>query len=170
MAIWYEVEKTEKGINEFMECNWEFHDFRAEKVEYIPGMDMVEIFLRYDCGGQGVLLRFAWIEDMHINTQHDYDAEWIFGSTLLLREKERLIWLDEECTEADLEETKRYATWVESERLFFAITDREGNPVEMPEDRIHQVWHTDGKAEEKHFDLKEFTGKWDLILRPYYER
>lgn len=48
MAKWYEVEKTEKGIKEFMECNWEFHDFRAVKIQYVPGMDMVEIFLQYD--------------------------------------------------------------------------------------------------------------------------
>ena len=64
MAKWYEVEKTEKGIKEFLECNWEFHDFRAIKIEYVPGMDMVEIFLQYDTGCEGVLLRFAWIKDM----------------------------------------------------------------------------------------------------------
>ena len=37
MEKWYEVEKTEKGIKEFLECNWEFHDFRAIKIEYVPG-------------------------------------------------------------------------------------------------------------------------------------
>ena len=34
----------------------------------------------------------------------------------------------------------------------------------------NQVWNTYGKMEEKHFELMEFKGKWDLILRPYYER
>lgn len=169
MAVWYEVEKTEDGINNFMECNWEFHDFRAERIEYVPGMDMVEIFLKYDTGREGVLLRFAWIKDMHVNTQHDYDAEWIVGSSLLMKNN-TLIWLDDETSEEDIEETKCYATWVEAERLFWAVTDEEGNPIEMPTERMNQKWNTNGRIEEKHFDLKRFSGKWDLILRPYYER
>lgn len=74
MGIWYEVERTKKGIENFLECNWEFHDFRVEKIMYVPGKDMVEIFLKYDTGREGVLLRFAWIKDMHINTQCDFDA------------------------------------------------------------------------------------------------
>lgn len=69
-----------------------------------------------------------------------------------------------------MEECRRYATWVEAERLFWAVTDEEGNPVELPEDRVNQVWNTNGKEEEKHFELKEFTDKWDNILKPYYER
>ena len=170
MAKWYEVEKTEKGIKEFLECNWEFHDFRAVKIEYVPGMDMVEIFLQYDTGCEGVLLRFAWIKDMHINTQHDFDADWICGSSLVLLENGSLIWLDEEFPENKLEEVKKFATWIEAERMFWAVTDETGNPIEMPENRINQVWNTYGKMEEKHFELMEFKGKWDLILRPYYER
>lgn len=170
MAIWYEVEKTEEGIKNFLGCNWEFHDFRVEKIEYVPGMDMVEIFLNYDTGCEGVLLRFAWIKDMHINTKHDYDGEWIFGSSLLLQKNSTLIWVDEEFHEAKLKEVKSYATWVEAERMFWAVTDEAGNPVEMPSERIHQKWNADGSIEEKHFQLKEFAGKWDLILRPYYER
>ncbi len=170
MGIWYEVERTKKGIENFLECNWEFHDFRVEKIMYVPGKDMVEIFLKYDTGREGVLLRFAWIKDMHINTQCDFDAAWISGSSLLLLENDVLIWMDEEFEETDMEECRRYATWVEAERLFWAVTDEEGNPVELPEDRVNQVWNTNGKEEEKHFELKEFTDKWDNILKPYYER
>ena len=32
MAVWYEVEKSEAGINDFLDCNWGFHDFRPELV------------------------------------------------------------------------------------------------------------------------------------------
>ena len=32
MAVWYEVEHSEKGIHNFMECNWHFHDFKIECV------------------------------------------------------------------------------------------------------------------------------------------
>ncbi|MBD5083282.1 MAG: hypothetical protein HDT34_03880 [Clostridiales bacterium] len=48
MAVWYEVEKTEKGIENFLESNWVFHDFTLERIEYITEKDLVEIFLRYD--------------------------------------------------------------------------------------------------------------------------
>lgn len=32
MGVWYEVEKTPNGINDFMECNWEFHDFTIDRI------------------------------------------------------------------------------------------------------------------------------------------
>ena len=48
MSVWYEMEKTEKGYNEFLNCNWGFHDFSHERIEYVPGKNMVEIFLQYD--------------------------------------------------------------------------------------------------------------------------
>lgn len=170
MAIWYEVEKTEDGINNFLDCNWGFHDFRAERIEYVPEMDMVEIYLKYDTRKEGVLLRFAWIKDMHINTQHDYDADWIYNSCLFITEKGTLIWVDEDITELEFGEVKHFATWVEAERMFWAVTDEEGNLVEMPEERINQEWNIDGKVVKKHFVLKEFSNKWDQILKPYYER
>lgn len=170
MAVWYEVEKTKKSIDEFLDCNWGFHDFREANIAYVPGMDMVEIFLQYDSMKEGVLLRFAWIHDMHINTQKDYDADWIYGSTLKILDNGAFIWLDEEGD--DINNLKDCATWVEAEKLFWAVTDEAGNPVEMPEDRLNQVWHDwiQNTEKEKHFELKEFKGKWDAILKPYYER
>lgn len=174
MAVWYEVEKSEYGITHFLDSNWGFHDFRPEKVEYVPGKDMVEIFLKYDTGDQGVLLRFVWIHDMHINTQRDYDSEWLSGSVAFILENGTFIWLDDDCwgekSILHLGEIKAYTTWVESERIMWAITDADGNPVEMPLDRKDQVWNVDGKQIEKHFDLKAFQGNWELILRPWYDR
>lgn len=174
MAIWYEVKKNETSINNFLDCNWGFHDFRPERVEYVPGKDLVEIFLKYDTMTEGVLLRFAWIHDLHINTQRDYDAEWMYGSQLIISDKGTLIWADVDDWDIEnpekLEECKKFATVVESERLMWAITDADGNPVEMPDDRINQVWESWDKKEEKHFVLDEFTGGWDGILRPWYMR
>ncbi len=92
---------------------------------------------------EGVLLRFVRVHDVHINTQRDYDAEWLQGSVELLLDDDSIIW---------------------------AVTDADGNPVEMPPDRIDQVWSVYGRTEEKHFELKEFEGDWDAILKPYYER
>ena len=76
MSIWYEVEKTDHGFNEFLNCNWGFHDFRLERFEYVSEKDIVDIFLKYDTLNEGVLLRFVRIHDVHINTNRDYEAEW----------------------------------------------------------------------------------------------
>lgn len=167
MAIWYEVEKSEAGIRTFLDWNEGFHDFRPERVEYVPGKDMVEIFLNYDTGKEGVLLRFSRIHGIHINTKRDYEAEWIFGSAALLLEDSKIIWLDEDVwgeeNRAHLDELKQYTTWVEAERIFWAVTDADGTPVERLENRTRPGW----AAEEPCFDLKEFTGDWDKILIPY---
>ena len=174
MAVWYEVEKSEKGICDFLESNWAFHDFRPERVEYIPGKDLVEIFLKYDTRDQGVLLRFAWVHDMHINTQRDYDAEWLSGSVAFVLPNGSFIWLDSdswaEQSREHIDEIKQYATWIESDRIMWAVTDGDGNPVEMPPDRIDQIWNICGKEINKHFDLKEFRDNWDSVLRPWYDR
>lgn len=174
MAIWFEVQKSKEGIENFLNINWEFHDFRLKKIEYIPGKDLVEIFLKYDTKTEGVLLRFAWIHGVGINTKRDYDAEWMNGSVAILRENNSVIWLDDDTwgdeSAEHLDELKKYTTWVEAERIFWAVTDAEGNPVEMPENRIRQTWVTYGKEEEKIFEIQEFTGDWDAILKPYYDR
>ena len=79
MAIWYEVEKSQKGIEQFLDSNWGFHDFRLERVEYTPGKDCLEIFLKYDTGEEGVLLRFTWIHDFHICAERDYEVDCNYG-------------------------------------------------------------------------------------------
>ena len=170
MAIWYEIEKNEKSIEDFLDCNWGFHDFREQSIRYVPGMDMVEIFLQYDTRKEGVLLRFAWIHDLHINTQKDYDADWIYNSMLKIVDKTLFLWMDEE--DDDIDEMKKFATWVEAERIFWAVTDGDGNPVEMPLDRIEQIREDSitKKKMKKHFEMAEFHGAWETILRPYYER
>lgn len=171
MAIWYEVERNDDSINDFLDSNWGFHDFRHEQISYIPGKDMVEIFLQYDTRTEGVLLRFSGIYDMRVNTKRDYDADWLSGSVLLLFDN-RMIWLDDDSWDEKsidhLEELKSYTTWVECERIFWVVTDEKGVPVEMPEDRIHQVWTVYGETVIKDFKLKEFTDDWKDVLRPPY--
>lgn len=137
MAVWYEMEKTEKGIKNFLDSNWGFHDFRIEKIEYIPGKDCVEIFLKYD-------------------------SEWLGGCVTLLLENNLIIWLDDDSwgsqTGEHLNEMKEHTTWAEAERIFWAVTDENGHPVEMPQNRIHQIGNTYGKIEEKDFELQAFHG------------
>ena len=174
MSVWYEAEKTKEGLASFLDCNWSFHDFRLEHVLYVPGKDMVEIFLKYDTGQEGVLLRFTGINGVHVNTDTDYDAAWLCGSVILCLDNDSLIWLDDddwgENSLEHLDDLKQTATWVESKRLFWAVTDADGNPVEMPDDRVDQLWYDNGKTEVMHFKLKEFDESWDAVLLPWYKR
>lgn len=174
MAIWYELEKSPDGIRNFLESNWRFHDFRLESIEYTAGKDMVEVLLMYDTGEEGVLLRFAWIHDLHIQTGRDYEADWISESTLIQLEDGSVMWVERGDFDVEdasqFEAVRRSDTWVEAERLFWAITDGEGNLVDMPQDRIDQTWHVYGEIEHKHFDLHEFEGNWEAVLMPKWGR
>lgn len=176
MAVWYEMEKSEKGIKDFLESNWEFHDFRIERVTYTSEKDCLDIFLKYDTMKEGVLLRFAWTHDIHIAPTDFYACAWLGGSVVvrLNNDSDSVIWLSDDGwgdeSSEHLDELKKYTTWVEAERVFWAITDADGNPVEMPEDRIHQIWRSYDVETEKHFDLKPFEGDWEEILHPFYER
>lgn len=132
MAVWYEVEKSEAGINDFLDCNWGFHDFRPELVSYVPGKDMVEIFLKYDTMREGVRLRFAWIHDMHINTQRDYDAEWIYDSTLIRLENNAFIWLDEEGDKNDIDDLKKMQHGLKRKEYFGQLQMEKETPSKCP--------------------------------------
>lgn len=176
MAVWYELEKSEKGIRNFLESNWEFHDFRLERIVYVPGKDFVEIFLKYDTLTEGVLLRFVGIHGVHIDPRNDgdYNMAWLSGSTVLLLENNSVIWLDDDewrdHSREHLDEMKESTTWVEARNVFWAVTDADGNPVEMPLNRINQVWNIYGVQKEKHFELKEFGGDWGTLLDPSHGR
>lgn len=154
--MWFEFEKNNSYIGKFLDCNWGLHDFRLESINYIAGKDMVEIFLKYDDGRQGRLLRFADVKDMSIKTDRDYMADWIYNSGIFITDCRTFIWMEstdfkkpEDCKK-DFSEMRDYTTWVESSRLFWAVTDGNGTPVEMPAYLKDQVWDSYGKKEEHH--------------------
>ena len=158
MAIWYEVEHSEKGIRNFMDCNWHFHDFTIERVNYLPNSYTAELFLKYDELEGSVILRFVNVHSMNVNIQ--VNTGWIndiVGSVLLLLENGQLLWIDDDRWEDQsidhIEELKKESSWVQAERLILAITDSNGNPTELPADKIDQTWNIYGKIEHHHFEL-----------------
>ena len=159
MAIWHKVSKDAKGIEEFMECNWCFHDFRIERVSYIPGKKLAEVFMMYDTGREGVLLKFLGTQGVNIdiNPNGEYLADWLYGATLLLKENNRLQWLaTDDLTQEEMKAPP--VTWVESDEIIWAVTDSNGYPIPLPNDRLNQVWNHYGKVIEKHFSFQEWNG------------
>lgn len=159
MAVWYEVEQSKQGIKDFMECNWSFHDFRIERVSFLPGKNCVELFLLYDTRKEGMLLRFLNPRGMNVAVDVDYEASWLFGASLMM-EDNSLVWIAADCIDGDneyLEDMKKHLTWVQADALVWAVTDCYGNPVECPVTRLDQIWNMYGEKTEKHFRFKEYV-------------
>ena len=157
MAVWHKVIRDEEYLKTFMEMNWEFHDCREERITYIAETNSVEIFLKYDTGAEGVLIQFKDVHGFNVRVGKDYEAEWIGGVSCLLLPGNSFLWIVEDELSLDkseqIEEAKKYCTWVEAESIIWAVTDGEGNPIDMPEDRINQTWNVWGETVEKHFKV-----------------
>ena len=161
MAIWYEVKHSQTDIHNFMECNWHFHDFKIERVNYLSDSYTAELFLKYDELEGSVILRFIGVRSMNINIQvsQGYTCD-IMGSVLLLLENGQFLWIDDDSwgnqSMDHIEELKKESSWIQAERLIWATTDSNGNPTELPADKIDQTWINYGKIEHHHFDLTPF--------------
>ena len=158
MAIWYEVEKNESGIHNFMEGNWCFHDFRIEKIEYIQKTNVVSILLIYDDEKHGVILKFVNVSRLGIRVCDDYMTDYLSACKCVIKDKHFFWYDDEDLTLDNIDEITQYCNWVECERIIWAVTDGSGMPIEMPDDRIDQVWNVWGKTEYHHFDFPEYKG------------
>ena len=169
MAVWYELEKNEIGISNFLNSNWGFHDFRIETFEYNYAKDMLTIFLKYDTGKEGVLLKFNTVIESHTFTDDVYEAQWLNGSVIVKTEDDTITWLSDDewgdNSEEHIDEIKKYTTWVRARSLIWAITDGEGNPIEMPAERIDQIWidTVNNTRQEYHFNLKPLEGEYNKI-------
>jgi hypothetical protein len=159
MAVWYEVEKTPMGIQNFLDCNWAFHDFFIEKVEYLPRQKRIKLFLRYDELKGSVILIFLGVCEFNIVPPNDDYDDYLMGTVLTLSDDNNLLWLaDDSYPQEQANEIQKYATWIKSNQIIWAVTDQNGNPAEMPDNKINQIWQTYGKIEQKHFALKEYIG------------
>lgn len=158
VAKWFKVEKTEKGLADFLDCNWSFHDFRLESVRYNARDSIADVYLEYDTHKEGVLLRFFGIVCLDIRPDEYYSSDYISASGAFLTENGTVTWIIEsDDLELDSEEIRdlagKYSGWIEAKEIHWAVTDAEGNPVEMPADRIDQTWVEYGVTSHHHFDL-----------------
>ena len=162
MPIWYEVEHSKTSICNFMECNWHFHDFKIERVCYLSDENITELFLKYDELENSIILKFINVQAMNIAVKVDFGcADEIMGSVLLLTENKQFLWIDNDSwgdkSEHHIEELKKDSSWIQAENIIWAVTDKYGNPTEMPTNKIDQTWNVYGKTEHRHFNLTPYT-------------
>lgn len=168
MAIWYEIEHSKKGIENFLNCTGYLHDYRVERMEYVPSKSLVEMFCKYDTDREGVLLRFVDVGGVHIRTDVDYRDAWTWCATVVVEKNQTLSFFQSD-EDVDWEAKKEpiYDTYVNARRIMFAITDKDGKPVEMPENRMDFTVHNsfENTDTEYHLTLQEFTERWEDILK-----
>lgn len=151
MAIWYKlVDTSDSGIKEFVSMFWGFHDFRIGTVTYAYEKNYLDLFLEYDTEEEGLILRFVGVSDFHINTDRDFEADWIMGGSVTAISEDTLLWTDQE--DMDIASIKKYENWVCAGKLFWAVTDGKGNAVELPYNYQHQTLYT----------LNYQTGKYEI--------
>ena len=97
--------------------------------------------LAYDTGTEGVLIRFLGMIRLTIPLGRLYAGAWLSGTTVFVSERNSIVWIPEEdCddpgTEEERERIMLHYGWIEAEEICWAVPDAEGNPVEMPADRI----------------------------------
>jgi hypothetical protein len=70
----------------------------------------------------------------------DYD-DYLMGTVLTLSDDNNLLWLaDDSYPQEQANEIQKYATWIKSNQIIWAVTDQNGNPAEMPDNKINQIW------------------------------
>ncbi len=157
MSVWYEVEKSVNGMRDFMECNWRFHDFKIQSAVYDPEKRNAELFLKYDMNKGSVFLRFIGVHSMRLSVEAEYGYQTEIEESVLFLQNGRFLWVDgTDCPEEIefvIDNIKKYNSFVETERIVWAVCDETGTPAEMPLEKIDQVWNIYGKTEYHHFNL-----------------
>ena len=155
MAVWYRVEKTEKGITDFLDCNRGFRDYRPERLTGGAGDGITELFLQNETQTEGVLLRFIGTVRTEIRLNENDPDRRLYEARARIGENGAIVWIMEDDLRLEEEngEDEAPAGRIEAKELLWAVTDAEGVPVEMPADRIDQTLIDYSVTTHRHFDL-----------------
>ena len=103
-------------------------------------------------------MKFVNVSRLGIRVCDDYMTDYLSACKCVIKDKHFFWYDDEDLTLDNIDEITQYCNWVECERIIWAVTDGSGMPIEMPDDRIDQVWNVWGKTEYHHFDFPEYKG------------
>ncbi len=148
---WYSIKKNAASVFEFLDMFWNFHDFRVFSIKYDASKNRIDLVLEYDSRTIRVLLRFEGCIDMNFCPAQDFEADWMFGATLCFDEINRFVWIaDDECSTVD--DLPRYITWIKGMELYYALVDKDDNPIEIPHCILNSDFgKKDWKTMNKHF-------------------
>lgn len=156
MSKWFNIIKDSEYFKEFMEMFHAFHDYRIDKIIYDASQDQVDVVLEYDIPDcEKIMLRFIGISAMHINTDIDYEAGWLSGTELLLTDKNNILWYSEEGYSDEQIREDDTLTWIEADRVHFALLDKNGMPTELADSYLHQTWNVFNKEIHRDFQVFE---------------
>ena len=149
---------TEDELSEFHDMFWSFHDFRIEKVEYCAASDRIDLLLEYDTHEIHILMRFIGNVSMNFIPGREYDADWLMGASLGIGNDGKIIWAGAD--NISIKELSSNVLWISGEELQYAYLGNDGEPKLLPEDILHQVWHT----------LNYETGKYEDTEHDFHPR
>ena len=151
--------QTEEELTELLDMFWGFHDFRIERVDYNAASDRIDLHLEYDTHEYRVLLRFMGNVSMNFLPVGDYAVDWLFGASLGIDSKHRIVWVGDDDILPD--ERPDDVLWIAGDVLHYALLDDDGNPRALPEELLHQTWYdTDLETGKKQSTDHEFHPKY----------
>lgn len=134
MYNWIPIEATNDATTEFNKEHECFHDHRIENIFLDYKEDAVIVWLKYDDRKNGVKLRFQKIYAFKSEPFDDYPAAWLLSTWLLvLPENGHVAWTTsgyDEGTLENLEDARKFGTWIEAGSVSYVLTDYEGNQVD----------------------------------------
>lgn len=156
MDNWYLVSTQNNSANELLHMFWEFHDFRIIDVNYSAATDSVKVLFEYDDRELRVLLCFIGNVEFFV-APVDFEADWIFGAALQVY-NHQLRWVNCELDENESINSDKKITFFLGDYIKWAIVDKDGNNLEIPDYILHQRWRGyNRKTHQYEEECHEFT-------------
>ena len=142
MDNWYRIDSTSEDAKDPLTMFWEFHDFRLWSFSYSPGEDVIDAILEYGSHDMKVHLRFIDLRGFNLCATQNYEADWYEGNTISIDDDDgNIFWIDVDWFKQG-DAASEFDTWVKSEKLVYAILDKNGEPIEIPDDIKDQTWQS----------------------------
>ena len=149
---WLKAE-TDDELNELLDMFWGFHDFKIEQVHYTSSINQIDLLMEYDTHEFSVLLRFIGNVSMNFIPIQDYEADWLMGSSFRRNNRGQIVWIASD--DIDTNDIPNDVLWIAGDNLRYVYLDEKRQSLKLPEDIVHQVWHSLNFDSGKYEDTKK---------------